>query len=179
MKIAVLGLGASLAEFTAERSSFDVTIGVNDIWAHVPADYVVCLDMPDRFTPERLQVINACRPRAFYSQLDYDDKKNPVWIKHPNFVKIELQPAYPTHVCQLQIPALPRSHCSPFVAAAIAYKLHGATEIHIYGVDLVNHPHLKPETCQRIKLHFTNLRDALLPLGCTLKVHGDGLLRAL
>ena len=141
MKIAVLGLGASLAEFTADRASFDTTIGVNDIWARVQTDYVVCLDMPDRFTPERLQVMNACRPRAFYSQLDVDENKNPVWAKHPCFVKIILQPAY--------------------------------------GVDLINHPHLKPQTCERIKLHFTNLRDALLPLGCVLKVHGAGLLRSL
>jgi len=170
LKIAVLGLGESLQLFDA--SQFDASIGVNDIWARVPADYVVCVDKPDRFEPERLAGVVAARCKAFYSQLGE-------WSFMPNFYPIELQPAYPTYICQLDPPALPKSHCSPFIAAAIACKLHNASEVHLFGVDLVNHPLLKAATCERIRIHFKNLRDAMALRGCVLKVHGGGLLRSL
>jgi hypothetical protein len=168
-KIAVLGLGKSLALYTGAE---DFAIGVNDIWRAVQADYVVCVDRPDRFTPERLAVIKDCTPLRFYSQL-------PDWAGRPDYQRIELQPDYPNYTCQLHIPAIPKSLCSPFVAAAIAYKLHAATEIHLYGVDLIDHPLLDARSCGRIRLHFTQLKIALAMAGSKLITHGDGLLRSL
>lgn len=167
--IAVLGLGESLALY---QGGHDAAIGCNDIWRAVQCEYVVCLDEPKRFTEERLAVINACKPQRFYTHID-------TWAHRPDYYPITLQVDYPNYICQLNIPALPKSMCSPFVAAAIAYKLHGAQEIHLYGVDLLTHPHLNGETTKRIYKHFSTLNAALIQAGCKLVVHGDGLLRTL
>lgn len=169
-KVAVLGLGKSLELYTG---GCDATIGVNDIWRAVQTDYVVCLDKRNRFTPERLEVIDQCEPLRFYSQLPDD------WGSKSNFKLIELQPDYPSYVCQLNIKALPKSCCSPFVAAVIAYKFHQAREIHLFGVDMINHPHLEGRTIERIVLHFKNLKTALASAGCKLVVHGEGILISL
>jgi hypothetical protein len=172
-KIAILGLGESLALYPPQAHRFDMCIGVNDIWAQVPADYVVCVDHKIRFTPARLAVIEACTPLRFYSQLPED------WGTRPDFHHIELQPMYPNHLCQLDTPALPKSLCSPFVAAAIAYKLHGATSIELFGVDLLTHPLLKDDSLKSIVRHFGTLRVALAQRGVSLFAHGNGLLRQL
>lgn len=166
--INVLGLGDSLKLFIPDGN---ITIGVNDIWSRVRADYIVCLDTRDRFVPDRLKVIDESKPIEFFSQLDD-------WKDRSDFKKIELQPDFPNYKCQINTAKLPKSLCSPFVATAIAYKL-GANEIHLYGVDLINHPHLGPDSCEQIKLHFKNLKIALAQNNCKLIVHGDGILKQL
>lgn len=173
MKIAILGLGESLDQIYTDTTigHFDLTIGVNDIWSKHKTDFVVCVDRPDRFTPERLEIINNCCPKRFYSQLDD-------WSRRSDFYRIKLQPDYPNHICQLGIPAIPKSFCSPFIAAAIAFKLHDAGEIHLFGVDLLTHPNLHDQTVERIRRHFINLRDALAPHNVRLVVHGNGALRS-
>jgi hypothetical protein len=167
-KVSVLGLGPSLSLFNPGG----ITIGVNDIWSRVKTDYVVCLDETDRFTPERLKVIEECRPVKFYSQVED-------YFNRPDIQKIELQPYFPNYECQINIPQLPKSLCSPFVACAIAYKFHQATEIHVYGVDLLNHPHLDSRSCEKIKTHFINLKVALNMNGCELIIYGEGILKNL
>ena len=169
MKIAVLGLGESLKLYAG---GYDLAVGVNDIWRAVPADVVVCLDDRARFSDERLKTIDECRPLRFYSQLQ-------CWAGRADYEAIQLQEQFPDYVCQLNISKLPKSLCSPFVATAIAYKLHQATEIHLYGVDLLTHPHLKDNTCRSIFKHFRSLKTALAMNGCQLIVHGNGLLKSL
>lgn len=166
MIINVLGLGSSLELFQGGLS-----IGVNDIWSKVKTDYVLCLDKPERFTLERLRVINECKPLRFYSQLDDYSSRD-------DFERIELQPDFPKYICQINLKQLPKSLCSPFVACCIAYKL-GAKQIHVYGVDLLNHPHLDKGSCERIKLHFYNLKVALVQNNCELIIHGNGILKNL
>lgn len=168
-KIAVLGLGPSLELY---EGGYDLTIGVNDIWAKVQTDHIVCVDNPNRFTPERLKVINESNPVRFYTQLS-------TWSHRADVYPIELQEQYPNYVCVLNIKAVPKSLCSPFVAAAIAYKYHDAEEIHLYGVDLLNHPLLDKRSCERIAMHFKNLKIALRIYGCRLVIHGDGILKSL
>jgi len=170
MKIAVIGLGQSVDLY--RPYDVDMSVGVNDAWRVVKTDFLVCVDLPSAFEPHRRKIIDESKPLKFYSQLDE-------WNHRPDFELIKLQPQYPDHVCQLNIPAVPMSHCSPFVAAAVAFKYLGATEIHIYGVDLINHPLLAFHTLQRIKRHFKNLKTALTQNGCVLKVYGNGLLRSL
>jgi hypothetical protein len=111
MKINVLGLGPSLELFKPDG----ISIGVNDIWSRVQTDYVVCLDKKERFTPERLSIIENCKPVKFYSQVDD-------WLYRSDFELIELQPYFPNYECQLNTKQLPKSLCSPFVACVIAYK---------------------------------------------------------
>jgi hypothetical protein len=169
MKITVLGLGPSMELFKPDDN---ISIGVNDIWSRVQTEYVVCLDKKGVFTPERLKVIENCKPVKFYSQVDD-------WSDRPDFQKIELQPYYPVYECQINIPQLPKSLCSPFVACVIAYKYLKADEIRVYGVDLLNHPHLDSKSCDRIKIHFKNLKIALRMQKCELIIHGDGILKKL
>jgi len=167
-KINVLGLGESLSFYIPDDSP---TIGVNDIWSKVQTDYIVCLDKRDKFSDERLKTIDESKPLKFFSQLED-------WNNRPDYEIITLQPDYPKYKCQINLSSLPKSLCSPFVACALAYKM-GAKEIHVYGVDLINHPHLKAECCERIKLHFRNLKIALIQNGCRLVIHGDGILKSL
>jgi hypothetical protein len=168
-QIVVLGIGLSLDLF---KPNGEITIGVNDIWSKVPTDYVVCVDQKTAFTPTRLKTIEECKPIKFYSQFD-------VWQDRPDFEIIELQPYYPDYECQLNTKQLPKSLCSPFVACAIAFKYLGATEIHVYGVDLINHPHLNKKCCEKITTHFKHLKVALRMKGCELIVFGDGILKKL
>jgi len=168
-KIAILGLGCSISDFKAE--DFELSIGVNDIWRIVKSDVVVCLNYQKDFIPDRLKVINECKPKAFYSHIVH-------WDTRPDFVKIEIQPGYPADRCvNLDIPAYSKSFCSPFVAAQIAYKIYYATEIHLFGCDMVNHPHLNGELCNKIKNHFRNLKVALEAKNCKMIVHGEGILK--
>lgn len=166
-KVAVLGLGSSVNLF--DPADFDLSIGVNDIWRVFKTDVVVCVDRPQAFTPDRLRVINECRPQAFYSHAV-------IWDKRKDFHKIDLLPGYPDLICTLDRPGYWKSFCSPFVAVQIAYKMYAATEIHLFGVDLVNHPHLDRALCAKIKIHFRHLKQALADKGCALIVHGDGIL---
>lgn len=169
-KIAVLGLGPSLMRYIPE--DYDLSIGVNDIYKHHPVDVIVCVDKRDRFNDERMKTIDESTPEAFFSHLeDYQDR--------PDFIKIELQPYFPDHICQINIPQYPKSMCSPFVACAVAYKVFHANEIHLFGVDMLDHPHLNGSTCSKIKVHFKNLLIALRQSGSDLIIHGDGILRNL
>lgn len=170
-KIAVLGLGESLNEF-ARNGGWDYTIGVNDIWSVVHTDAVVCVDERDRFTIERQRWIDNSRPQRFYSQLEY-------WQGRADAYPIELQEMFPDYVCQLHTKKVPKSMCSPFVAAAIAFMYHGAKEVHLYGVDMVNHPHIKDQMQAKIIKHFKALKVALAMEGCQLQVHGNGILKSL
>ena len=172
-KIAVLGTGPSINLFGKEEPiKFDLTIGVNDIWKYVKSDVVVCLDRFSAFTPDRLKVINECKPKAFYSQIV-------MWDKRPDFRKIEFQPGYPDRICNLDINQLPKSYCSPFVACVIAVKYYCADEIHLFGVDLRNHPHLNGPLLEGVKKHFRNLKVSLTQKNCRLIVHGTGILTEL
>jgi hypothetical protein len=166
--VAVLGLGSSLAEFQPEE--FELAIGVNDIWRHVKTDIVVCLNNPKEFTFERLAIINACTPKAFYSQMV-------IWDERSDFVKINFLPGYQDSYCNLDLFTFQKSFCSPFVAAQIGFKLYHASELHLYGVDLLNHPVLNGTLLDKCILHFTNLKTALKLKGCEFIVHGEGVLK--
>ena len=168
MRIAILGMGDSLKEYHPDE--YDFAIGVNDIWRYVKTKYVVCLDHRKVFTADRISVIDDCKPVAFYSQIVN-------WDTRPDFVKIDLLPGYPDNFCQLETKAFHKSFCSPFVACQIAYKYHKADEIHLFGVDMVNHPHLDIELCDKIKIHFKNLKTSLLDKNCPLIIHGEGILK--
>jgi len=166
-KVAVLGLGPSIAEFKAK--DYELSVGVNDIWRYVESEAVVCLNHQKAFMGERWNYIFNCRPKAFYSQIvDYDTRTD--------FVKIDLAPGYPDYACNIDTRYLQKSFCSPFVAAQIAWKFYGATEIHLFGVDMTNHPHLNNDICDKIKIHFKNLRVALEAKNCQMIVHGEGIL---
>jgi len=166
-KIAVLGMGESLKLFTPK--DFDLTIGCNDIWRWVKTDVVVCLDHTRAFRPERLKAINKCTPKAFYSQIvNWDWKKG--------FHKIDFVSNYPDSVCDIHLAKYQKSFCSPFVAVQVAWRDYAAKEIHLFGVDMTNHPHLTGRLPGRIIGHFRLLKKELAKEGCQLIIHGNGIL---
>ena len=165
--IAIIGLGPSKDLFKPE--GFDKTIGVNDIWRFYKTDVIVCLDREKAFTSERLKVINESKPEAFYSQVVN-------WDTRPEFIKINISPGYPEKICILDRNLMAKSYCSPFVACQIAFWFYGATEIHLYGIDMTNHPHLNGTLCGKIKTHFKNLAIALEEKGCKMIIYGNGIL---
>lgn len=165
--VAVIGLGDSLKEY--KPGGYELSIGVNDVWRYIKTEALVVLDYPKVFTPERLNVINKSTPNDFFSQIV-------VWDVRSDFRKIDIIPGYPDREVNLNIAGFYKSFCSPFVAVQIAYKIYKAQEIHLFGVDLVNHPHLDFNLCQKIKLHFKNLRRALSVKGCQVIIHGNGIL---
>jgi hypothetical protein len=167
-KIAILGLGDSLKLFNPLE--FELSIGVNDIWRHFKTDVVVCLDHRNVFNADRLFWIDTCTPKIFYSQIvSYDIR--------PDFQLIKLTSYFPERVCNLDIPEINKSLCSPFVACGIAYKFYNAKEIHVFGVDLIGHKNLDLKMCERIKTHFRNLKIALKEKGCELIIYGEGILK--
>lgn len=167
LKTAVLGLGPSIQSF--EPMGYDVVIGVNDIYRYYPADAVVCLDYARVFNYDRLKWITGATPNKFYSQIV-------AWDTRPDFEKINLIPGYPDKSLNLDIPGFWKSFCSPFVAVQIAFKIYKSSEIHLFGVDMTNHPHLDQPICSKIKIHFRNLESALAQRDCKLIVHGNGIL---
>lgn len=167
MKIACLGLGPSLKEFSPE--GFDLLIGVNDIWSFVKTDVVVCVNPPKDFSYERLRVICESEPQVFYSHMV-------IWDSLKDMRKIDILPGFPDDFCDLDNIKFQKSYCSPFIAAQIAYKYYFATEIHLFGCDMTNHPHLDSKLCQLIHRHFVNLKTALKQKGCELVIHGQGIL---
>jgi hypothetical protein len=170
MKIAVLGLGPSLELFI--KDDYDLSIGVNDIWRYVNTDVVVCLNPAKDFTADRLKFIQESKPQAFYSQIVN-------WDFRTDFKKINIASGYPDVSCNLDLPVFQKSFCSPFVAVQVAYKIYRATEIHLFGIDMTNHPHLDHALCAKIKMHFKHLKYALKSKNCTFVVHGDGILKDL
>jgi len=166
--IAIIGLGPSKDLFKPE--GFDKTIGVNDIWRFYETDVIVCLDREKVFIPDRLKVIKESRPEAFYSQIVN-------WDTRDDFVKINIRPGYPDSICILDRKLMVKSYCSPFVACQVGFWYYDATEIHLFGIDMTNHPHLNGSLCGKIKTHFKNLARALDEKGCKLIVHGDGILK--
>jgi hypothetical protein len=116
-----------------------------------------------------MQTIDNCQPVAFYSQLVIYDTR-------PDFVKINLAPGYPDGSCNIDTGFLQKSFCSPFVAVQVAWKYYHAEEVYLFGVDLIDHPNLKADICNKIKIHFQNLKNSLKVKNCRMIVHGSGIL---
>lgn len=167
--VAVIGLGPSVDLY---KNDYVISIGVNDIWRKVHTDAIVCLDRQRVFNSDRLGVINASRPHAFYSQIVQ-------WDTRPDFKYINLLPGYPDRHIDLHADGYYKSFCSPFVAVQIARKIYEADEIHLFGVDMNNHPHLNGDILKKIRLHFRNLKAALEKEGCRMVVFGTGILTEL
>ena len=165
--IAVIGLGSSWRLF--EKDKYDLSIGVNDIWRYVQTDVIVCVDIPGKFPPDRLKIINNSKPKVFYSH-------TVKWDHREDFKKIELIKYYPDNYLDLDL-GYWKSYCSPFIAVQVAFREYKASEIHLFGVDLVNHPYLDRELCRKIQRHFINLKTALDKKECKLIVKGDGILK--
>lgn len=157
----ILGLGETLKFF----KDFDKPkIGVNDIWAKVQTEMVVCIDRPEKFTATRLDVIKNCTPKIFFSYLNNwkESKKNSYYWKAP-IKGIEKGEVFKEGVIY-------HSVHSPFVACNIAYLL-GAKNIVMYGVDFLSHSKLKGlNAISKIVSDFNWLNENLKKRGVNLYI---------
>lgn len=148
MKIHVIGLGQSLNETIKHING--TTIGVNDVYSRLKTDYVVCVDKPQRFNPERLKTITECNPKIFYSNcIEWNFKKE--------FQKLNIAQVRSNLTTLDDVLNVPYSNNSTFVACIMAYHL-GAKEIIMHGVDFKNHAQLSDsETLLKALSDFKNL----------------------
>lgn len=132
------------------------SIGCNDAWKWgKPTDSLVVCNRPQNFTPERLKFITEAKPKTFYSHKGNWAYAFPDWQKirltewtgevMPRINRFPLQdrPVY-------------YSNTITFVALSLCYQL-GATEIIMWGCDLVNHKLFNsdnPETEKEVRKHL-------------------------
>jgi hypothetical protein len=158
--IFVLGLGETLKFF----KDFDKPkIGVNDIWSRVKTEMVVCIDRPEKFETQRLEVIKNCKPEIFFTY-------TPEWKKYFNESYFWKAPIVSLKTRTFDNKTIFHSNNSTFVACSIAYLL-GTKNIVIYGADFISHKKLKgASTIQNITKDFAWLRDNLKDNGVNLYV---------
>lgn len=159
--IHVLGLGPSLKHYTPDEHT---TIGVNDICKHHKTDHVVCVDLPKRFTPERLKVIVECNPLTFmtcYSKA-WEPLRKVKELKLSSLRGSVDTLNNPQQICF--------SNNSAFVATVMAYHL-GAKLIILHGVDFTGHKDLSEPIVQKRAIDdFVKLFFALNRWGVKLMV---------
>jgi hypothetical protein len=143
MIVTIVGCGASAIDWIPRGHS----VGVNDSWKWgKPTDSLLVCNRPTNFNQQRLSVITNSKPSTFYSH-----KGN--WeYAFPNWSKVRLIPWYGS----LYKGNCYSSNTSPFIALSLAWNL-GATEIVMWGVDMLNH-HIfnesNPETEREIKAYM-------------------------
>jgi hypothetical protein len=134
MKVSVIGCGESAKDWN--KVPVDLSIGVNDAFkfGH-PIDYLVCVNSPLKFFPttrngntDRIKTIIETNPKRFFVH----DSRWQQHVKHAEL--ISFRPFNLKYVKN----RVYSSKTSPFVAITLAASL-GATEIIIWGVDMINH----------------------------------------
>lgn len=154
----VIGLGETAKDF---KKDGNWTIGVNDVQG---CDMQVCVDRPQAFKMKRELAIRNLNNLCFYSHLDD-------WSTIRGFFKINLKNIAAHNDRWSDF--IPSSNNSPFVACGIAYYLHDATEIRLWGVDFNEHPHIKDEMREQAVKDYGLLNEKL---GGIIKPHPDSYL---
>lgn len=137
--VSVIGCGDSAKDWN--KVPVDLSIGVNDCVKHGhEVDYLVVVNSPLKFHPrldnkytDRLKVITDSKPKRFFCH-------NTNWRKWvPNAELL----GFKTFIGTYRKGRVYCSKTSPFVAITLAASL-GATDIIIWGVDMVNHHTYSP-----------------------------------
>jgi hypothetical protein len=165
MTVAIIGAGASAEGWGKQK--FDLSIGVNDCYKFgYHPDQLVLINFERKFIPSRLKVILATRPQKLWTHTS-------TWIKHfRNGEVIKLAP-FNGYVRSKDL--IYSSKTSPMVAISLAYK-QGATQIVLYGVDMVNHPAYRSGTKHgdyEVK-QYLRLFDELYRKGVTVMLGAKG-----
>lgn len=156
MIVSIVACGESAREWY--KTPCDLSIGCNDCvkFGH-EVDYLVIVNAPDKFNArakngfaDRIGTITRSKPKRFFC---YDAKWKPYF---PNYELLALKPFSGS----VQSGRVYKSVTSPFVAITLAFS-HGATDIILWGVDLVNHPNIKNKTLSSEVSNYKRLFDAL------------------
>lgn len=127
MTVAIIGAGASAEGWG--KNKFDLSIGVNDCYKFgYHPDQLVLVNFERKFLPNRLKTILATRPQKVWTHTS-------TWKRHFNNAEIIKLSPFNGYVRNGMVYS---SKTSPIVAISLAYK-QGATEIVLYGVDMLNH----------------------------------------
>lgn len=132
MTIHVIGAGSTAQSWDGNGYS----IGCNDCerWGD-RVEELILVNRPEKFTPERLEVICKSKAQVF-------SHKPADWILYfPNVKELPLS----HFMGRVKTGQIYKSSTSPFIAISKAFEM-GATEIVIWGVDFVNHGIFKPES---------------------------------
>jgi hypothetical protein len=142
MKVSVVACGDSAKEWF--NTPVDFSVGVNDCfkWG-VNTDYLVCVNSPYKFHPtaengntDRLQTILNSRPKKFFTHTSN-------WKQYMRG-KAEVEMLSMRNFNgTFKKDRVYFSATSPFVAITLAAKL-GATDIILWGIDMINHPRFNP-----------------------------------
>lgn len=127
----VCGCGSSLLDL--KQPERFTTIGVNDVGRLFDPDYLVVVNPPRQFSPERFRHVAQSKAKALFTQLDL----GPV---HPPIVRIQLGRRGGT---EDEGDVLHFTANSPYVAACLAVHL-GAARIGLIGVDFTEHHFFAP-----------------------------------
>lgn len=130
-RITILGCGETGKLWDGEGPS----IGVNDCEKFGKrVDYLLIVNAKGKFSPERLRVIEASRPKMMFSHLKRWEEtfSNFKHIPITQWAGTEIKPKTIYH-----------SKTSPFVAISLAYCL-GYSEAVLYGVDFKTHHAFAP-----------------------------------
>ncbi|MBP9725657.1 MAG: hypothetical protein KBE37_12700 [Bacteroidia bacterium] len=156
MVINVVGCGATANEF---KGDWETVICVNDA-PIVCCAAVVCVDRPERFSIIRRNKIRGHIAKDFFSQFTE-------WAAET--IKIELKAIHAHNNRWNEF--IPSSNNSPFVACGVAYKYFNATEIRLWGVDMLDHPHLNGAMREQSVKDFQLLQKILNEKGCRIIPH--------
>jgi len=161
--IVVCGCGESVGTFTPPPGC--ITIGTNDIGRLFDPDYLVVVNPPAQFRPERWSYVEQSRARAVFSQLDLPLARAPlVRFRLGRFGEAGFEEPDILHYTQN----------SPYVAVGLALFL-GARRIGLIGVDFTDHhffartgPHLLMPQLDQIDREYGRLKDACAARGVEL-----------
>lgn len=135
MKVAVVGCGPSAKQWG--ETKFELSIGVNDAikWGY-KLDQLVLVNFQRKFTHERLQHIINTKAKVW--------THTSAWNKHfPDSVIIKLT----SFNGNIRNDLIYCSKTSPMVAMSLAIK-QGASEITVFGVDMLTHQAYRAGTKQ-------------------------------
>lgn len=168
--ISILACGESGKYWDGQGDS----IGVNDSWkwSH-PTDYLMVLDPPNRFTPDRRKIIQNSKPKHFIT-----DSKG--WLRHfhdtEKVDRIKPHKDYKELYCtnggqiikyrfskwrgRLMPNQISYSYTSPFPAMSLAYLL-GYKEIVLWGVDFVTHKSWNPSRAEQLNNELSLYKELI------------------
>ncbi len=159
----VCGCGQSAGNFKKPTSA--LTIGVNDFGRNFDPDYLLVMDPPKTFTPERFHYIENSRARYVFSDQYFD-------LRRSQLVRFKLrQAAKPQFDDPNWLFYIDKPITSPFMAVTLAAHM-GAGLIGLIGVDYTeNHffaatgTHVLTPHLAGIDRRFLLLLNALQSLG--------------
>lgn len=171
-QVHILGCGESGQYWDGTGDS----IGVNDCWKFGrPTDYLMVLDPPGRFTPDRRKIIQNSKPKHFITdskawlRLFYDTNKVDRIKPHPDYKELYctngglIHYRFSTWKGKIMPNQIQYWHTSPFPAISLAYLL-GYKEIVLWGVDFKTHKSWNPQRKNELAFELQGYKELVRAL---------------